>query len=114
MLAAGECCEEIRFEKDPRLEAPADGAVKYAYRLEGYGYQRHQRRAERDPGGCVGFVPEDQEFPLAHERAALPGLSSAVRRTGGPDLRDVRSHCGARAQGGRYHATVHRAHIPFA
>src|SRR5262245_64897679 len=41
-------------------------------------------------GVCA--LPEDQEFPLAHIRPALPRLSSPPRRAGRADFRDHRRH----------------------
>ena len=37
-------------------------------------------------GRCIRAVLKNQEFPLAHDWAALPGLSPAARRTLGTDL----------------------------
>jgi hypothetical protein len=34
-------------------------------------HQGHRRGLERDPGGRLRALPEDQELPLAHKRAAL-------------------------------------------
>ena len=58
----------------------------------------------------VRALPEDQELPLAHERAALPRLSSDARRAGRPDLRHDRPDGRARAQDRRHDAALDRPH----
>ena len=56
-----------------RLGAPTDLAGRNP---------RHLGRAERAARGCLRALPEDQELPLAHERAAFPRLPPAAGRTG--------------------------------
>ena len=55
-------------------------------------------------------LSQDQEFPLARQRPALPQLPPAVRGTGRGDLRDHRRDRRARPQDRRHHAALDRPH----
>ena len=66
-------------------------------------------QAQRDPGRRFRALPQDQELPLACQRAALPRLPSAARRTVRADFRLDRRHRRARAQDRRHDAALDRA-----
>ena len=66
------------------------------------------RGAERAPGRQLRALSEDQEFPLARQRAAFPRLPPAVRRAGRGDPRRHRRHGRAGPQDRRHHAPLDR------
>ena len=74
-------------------------------------HQGHRRRAQRAARRHLRALSEDQEFPLAHERAAFPRLPPAARRARRPDLRHDRRARRARAQDRRQHPALDRRHL---
>ena len=81
---------------------------------DGQGRQRDFRGAERHPGRRLRALSQDQEFPLARQRAAFPRLPPDARRAGRRDLRHDRRHRRARAQDRRHDAAFDRPHLQAA
>src|SRR5207247_8764602 len=73
--------------------------------------QGHYRHNERHSRGRVRALPENQKFPLAHERSAFPRLSFASRRARRRAFRDDRSDCGANSKAGRTHHQIDWPHL---
>src|SRR5437899_2548717 len=88
--------EQIRREKQTRPQAQPQSSARYSHRLEPRSDEGHRCGNERNPGGRVRALHEDQELPLAHEWTALSRLPFAPGRASRPALCDDRPHCRAR------------------
>src|ERR1700733_13030761 len=78
---------------------------RHAHRPRCQRHPRQRRCPEWAARGRLRALPEDQELPLAHERATLSRLPLDARRSVRPDLRDDRRAGRTGAQGGASYAT---------
>ena len=100
----------VTQDQDARKRHKARRSPRHADRPLRGGRARHLQAAERPARRCLRALPQDQELPLARQRAAFPRLPSAPRRAGRADLRHHRRAGRARAQDRRHHAALDRRH----